>query len=412
VYDIEPIPAARVQPMRRGAPSIHVLDDEPGTVHLGAFEDGRLHGVVSGFRITPQGQPTDEQLQVYGPFGDGDEALVRALAERGRLWADSARPGLVSVGDGRWESCSYGIRDIEVLRGTEAVRRRPGMYVGSTGNLGVLHLLFELVDNTVDEHLAGHATVLRISADGGVVGVEDDGRGIPPEAIERVFTELHAGSTADGHRWHTHHTPFGVGLAVLGALSSPVIVTVDRDRRYQQVFARGVTLTPVQDLGPAVGRGTSVRFVPDGGIFGPASLPSEHVLWRLADVAVLNPALRISFRGAEIPSHGGLLGFARHLAGEVRSELVAHGTIDGILVDVAVVWGTGPSESRGWVNQWRSTGSHLYGAGAALKDTDEEGRVMLVAVQLDGATFSGRTRSEVKIPAVREAVRRVVLSAR
>lgn len=408
---IESVTAAVVQPLRRGAPGVHVLDEDPTTVHLGAWEGTALVGVISGFAITPQGEPATDVLQLWGPFGDQGFALIRALAERGRVWADSRRPGLVDVGDGRWEvppaSGSYSAASIEVLDGLEAVRRRPGMYIGSTSERGIRHLVWEIVANVVDEHLAGHAFTLRLWIDPSGIHITDDGCGIPPVAVERVCTTLHAGSSDDGHQPHVHVAGYGLGLAVVSALSSVLVVTVDRGQRYQQVFARGVALGPMVEVGPALGRGTSILFVPDTAIFGTAVLEAADLGPTLDDLAVLNPALRIQVDGRIVPSHGGLLGFARHLAGAPGEELHVRGTEDGVAVEVAVVFGRGPSTVRGWANQSPTVGSHVVGLNAGLAGAGEV-RVALVAVQLDGAVYAGRTREKLDVPRVREVVRALV----
>ncbi|MEQ1504380.1 MAG: ATP-binding protein [Myxococcota bacterium] len=419
---IRAVTAAQVRRMRRATPPAHLADEDAGAIHLGAFEEEQLVGGISGLPVSPEGPAAPGVLEVHGPFGDHGEALVEALASRlppgGWLWSSVPCPGL-SAREGRWElrAPSYTAEDIEVLSSVEAIRKRPGMYVGGTGPKGLFHLLLELVSNSVDEHLAGHASQLSVHLGRAGITVEDDGRGIPvdldPTLLETLCTCQHAGSTLEGQqRAHVHVGAYGLGLVVLSALSSALAVTVDRGRRYQQVFVRGRPVGSLVDAGPAVARGTSVTFVPDAAIFGAAEIERQVVSDTLGDLAVLNPALRIELDSRLLPSHGGLLGLARTLSpGPISREWSTRATSDGITVEIAICWSSGPPLAIGWANQLRCVGSHLDGLAEGLEGTPTEGRVALIAVALAHLAFAGRTRERLQVEEVRELVSSVVRRA-
>ncbi|CAN5350658.1 DNA topoisomerase (ATP-hydrolyzing) subunit B [soil metagenome] len=174
-------------------------------------------------------------------------------------------------------SNDYGAKDITVLEGLEAVRRRPGMYIGSTGARGLHHLVYEVVDNSVDEAMAGRCSRIEVRLlDDGGVRVSDDGRGIPvgehprlgKSALEVVLTVLHAGGKFDGKSYAVSGGLHGVGVSVVNALSSRLVADVRRDgRHYRQSYRRGVPDGPVTDVGPADGTGTVVTFWADADVF-------------------------------------------------------------------------------------------------------------------------------------------------
>ncbi|QBK32346.1 DNA topoisomerase IV subunit B [Roseitalea porphyridii] len=185
------------------------------------------------------------------------------------------KPAPVATGDGGYDASA-----IEVLEGLEPVRRRPGMYIGGTDAKALHHLFAEVIDNSMDEAVAGHATFIEVSLDAdGSLTVTDNGRGIPVDphpkfkdksALEVIMTTLHAGGKFDGKAYETSGGLHGVGVSVVNALSDQLDVEVARGRRlYRQRFARGTPLGPIEDLGEVHNRrGTKVRFHPDPEIFG------------------------------------------------------------------------------------------------------------------------------------------------
>jgi DNA gyrase subunit B len=208
---------------------------------------------------------------------------------------------------GRWRLAehSYDASDIQVLEGLEPVRKRPGMYIGSTGHRGLHHLVYEVVDNSVDEALAGVCTNIDVTicADSSV-RVTDNGRGIPVKkmpqydrpALEIVMTKLHAGGKFGGEGYKVSGGLHGVGVSVVNALSEWLTVEVSREgHRFRQKYARGAPVTDVEKLGPSKGEsGTSTHFMPDAQIFDDLNFNFTTLSQRLREVAFLNRSLRIS----------------------------------------------------------------------------------------------------------------------
>ena len=199
----------------------------------------------------------------------------------------------------------YGASSITVLEGLEAVRLRPGMYIGSTGLRGLHHLIWEVVDNSVDEAMAGHATGVNVTLleDGGVE-VVDDGRGIPVEmhesgmpTVQVVMTQLHAGGKFDSDSYAVSGGLHGVGISVVNALSTRVEVQIKRDGRlWNQDFHMAVPAELV-DAGPATGSGTRVRFWADPDIFESTDYDFDVVARRLQEMAFLNKGRTGRHRG-------------------------------------------------------------------------------------------------------------------
>src|SRR3954467_4902654 len=188
----------------------------------------------------------------------------------------------------------YSAKDIEVLEGLEPVRRRPGMYVGGTDERALHHLAAEVLDNSMDEAVAGHATRIEVTLDvGNRLTIVDNGRGMPVDphpkspdksALEVILSMLHSGGKFDGKAYATSGGLHGVGVSVVNALSADTVVEVARDRQlYRQRFSQGQTLGPLEHLGGTPNRrGTSVSFVPDPEIFGPEMHFKPARLYRLA----------------------------------------------------------------------------------------------------------------------------------
>jgi DNA gyrase subunit B len=223
----------------------------------------------------------------------------------------------------------YTAASIQVLEGLEAVRRRPGMYIGSTDARGLHHLVWEVVDNSIDEAMAGHATRIDVTITrDGMVDVVDDGRGVPvgrhatgKDALEVVHTVLHAGGKFGGGGYKVSGGLHGVGVSVVNALSEWMRVESSRDGSvWAQEYARGNPTTPVTKVGPSGGRhGTRTRFLADHEMFETLDWSFEAISQRLRESAYLNKGLWIRFvderddRERSFYFEGGLISFVRHM---------------------------------------------------------------------------------------------------
>ena len=201
---------------------------------------------------------------------------------------------------------SYSASDIQVLEGMEAVRRRPGMYIGSTDQKGIHQLIYEAVDNSVDEFMAGCCSSVKVDIDSdGVVIVEDDGRGIPVDVhkrtkvsgVETVMTTLHAGGKFDSKAYQVSGGLHGVGISVVNALSSFLNVDVYRDsKHYEQTFSRGKTTSELSgkdvDKEDKKSTGTRVSFKPDSEIFPDLNYDFSILSQRFKEIAYLNKGLK------------------------------------------------------------------------------------------------------------------------
>lgn len=255
---------------------------------------------------------------------------------------------------------TYNAENITVLEGLEAVRVRPGMYIGSVSTKGLNHLIYEIVDNAVDEHLAGYCSEIHVYLEkDGSVTVEDNGRGIPVDLHEKgisaerlVFTTLHAGGKFDDSAYKTSGGLHGVGSSVVNALSVWMKVRIRRGGHiYEDAYERGIPTVELQNgLLPVVGKskdtGTSIRFMPDDEIFDHTVFKAEDVKNRLHETAYLNPALTICFedrRGSEAESityhePEGIVGFVKSInrnKDTVHEVIYVKGESDGITVEAA-----------------------------------------------------------------------------
>ncbi|MFE2373317.1 DNA topoisomerase (ATP-hydrolyzing) subunit B [Streptomyces sp. NPDC059398] len=229
------------------------------------------------------------------------------LCQKGRFVADSGNPNEIppsTVGENGEVTTSYDASAITVLEGLDAVRKRPGMYIGSTGERGLHHLVYEVVDNSVDEALAGHADTIDVTilADGGV-RVVDNGRGIPVDivpsenkpAVEVVLTVLHAGGKFGGGGYAVSGGLHGVGVSVVNALSAKVAVDVKRDGyRWTQDYKLGVPTAPLARNGATEESGTTVTFWADGDIFETTEYSFETLSRRFQEMAFLNKGLTLT----------------------------------------------------------------------------------------------------------------------
>ncbi|MBM3944287.1 MAG: DNA topoisomerase (ATP-hydrolyzing) subunit B [SAR202 cluster bacterium] len=358
---------------------------------------------------------------------------------------------------------AYTSADIQVLRGIEAVRRRPGMYIGSTDQTGLHHLLYEIVDNSVDEFMAGFGDSISVSiAESGWVTISDRGRGIPPDihpqtglsAIETVFTTLHAGGKFGGKAYTVSGGLHGVGGSVVNALSEHLKVQVRRDGNlYTQTFNRGVRagdLKVEMDEQAASGEtGTTVAFLPDSKIFGNFNYDFNVLSQRFREMAYLNKGLRIAFKSAwkivppEEPKsvdyhfEGGISQFVQDLnanRGTVNPEPVhIEKQVDGTIVEVGLQYNDTFNELvLSFANCINTIdgGSHLTGFRAALtrvlndfgrkqkflKDNEpnlsgedtREGLAAVVSVKLREPQFEGQTKTKLGNPEIRTLVESVV----
>jgi DNA gyrase subunit B len=288
----------------------------------------------------------------------------------------------------------YQAESIQVLKGLDAVRKRPGMYIGSTSENGLHHLVYEVVDNSIDEALAGHcdAITVTIHADNSIT-VSDNGRGIPVDihpteklsGVEVALTMLHAGGKFDKNTYKVSGGLHGVGVSVVNALSERLEVVVDRNgSRYRMAFVRGKTVKKLEILGKARGTGTTVRFKPDPEIFTVLEFHYSTLADRLRQLAFLNKGITITIKDERegekkeevFLAKGGLVEFVQWLN---RNKKALHpkpiaftATKDNVEVDLALQYEDGYNENTfTFVNNINTHegGTHLTGFKAALTRT-------------------------------------------
>src|SRR6056297_2507090 len=225
----------------------------------------------------------------------------------------------------------YNADKIQVLEGLEAVRKRPGMYIGSTGIRGLHHLVWEVVDNSIDEFLAGYGNKIKVTIhEDNEVTVEDFGRGIPADihqetglpAVQVVMTTLHAGGKFDNNSYKVSGGLHGVGVSVVNALSEELLLTTHyKGYQYQQKFEKGIPVDDLKKMGKTNRSGTVIRFRPDSGIFNAVEFKYDNLAHRLQESAYLNKELTLSLkdeRGEEIKEEefqydGGIKAFVEYL---------------------------------------------------------------------------------------------------
>jgi DNA gyrase subunit B len=288
----------------------------------------------------------------------------------------------------------YKAESIQVLKGLEAVRRRPGMYIGSTSENGLHHLVYEVVDNSIDEALAGHCDTINVTihADNSIT-VSDNGRGIPVEmhptekkpAVEVALTMLHAGGKFDKNTYKVSGGLHGVGVSVVNALSERLEVVVDRDgNRYRMGFVRGKTVKKLEALGKARGTGTTIRFKPDPEIFTVLEFHYTTLADRLRQLAFLNRGVTITIKDErEQPAKsetfyakGGLVQFVEWLNRNKKplhpKPIAFNAVKDDVDVDLALQYEDGYNENTfTFVNNINTHegGTHLTGFKSALTRT-------------------------------------------
>ena len=349
----------------------------------------------------------------------------------------------------------YGASQIQVLEGLEAVRKRPGMYIGSTGPRGLHHLVYEIVDNSIDEALQGYCDRIYVSLnEDGSVTVKDDGRGIPVEThpktgkstLETVLTVLHAGGKFGGGGYKVSGGLHGVGASVVNALSEYCEVTVKREGFiWQQKYSRGNVLCDLTKIGESDEHGTKVLFKPDHEIFEDTVYDFEVLASRLRELAFLNKGIAITLTDnrEEEPKvekyhyEGGIKEFVSYLNRNKEvlheSPIYVEGEKDGIIAEIALQYNDGYNENLySFANNIDTIegGTHLAGFKSALtraindyakrfghiKDNDKnlsgddarEGLTAVVSVKISEPQFEGQTKTKLGNSEVRGVVDSIV----
>ncbi len=346
---------------------------------------------------------------------------------------------------------AYSAKDITVLEGLEAVRKRPSMYIGSTGVKGLHHLIYEVVDNSIDEALAGYCTEIKITiAKDATVTVEDNGRGIPVDniakygkpAVEIVLTMLHAGGKFGGEGYRVSGGLHGVGLSVVNALSRKLSVRVKRGGiEYEQDYERGKPLSALNKVGKATETGTIVSFVADDEIFETTDYSSETISQHMKETAFLMKGLRITFVDerpeetieASYYYEGGIIDFVEHLNSKkdpIHEKIIYfERKVDEAEVEIAMQYNVGYTESvftfANNINT-QEGGTHLEGFRNALtrtvndfarsknilKEKDDnlsgedlrEGLTAIISVKLQEPQFEGQTKTKLGNTEIRALV--------
>ncbi|MCI5629393.1 MAG: DNA topoisomerase (ATP-hydrolyzing) subunit B [Clostridium sp.] len=335
----------------------------------------------------------------------------------------------------------YGASQIQVLEGLEAVRKRPGMYIGSTGPRGLHHLVYEIVDNSIDEALQGYCDRIYVSLnEDGSVTVKDDGRGIPVEihpktgksTLETVLTVLHAGGKFGGGGYKVSGGLHGVGISVVNALSKWLVADVYRDGKiYRQSYEKGITTSALEVVGESHHTGTIINFMPDETIFDEIEFKYETLEHRLRELSFLNKGVKIVFedkregsqRKKEFHYEGGLVEFVKYLN---KTKTPIHDDVVYIdkkvgdsIVEIAMQYTDGYTENiYSFANNidTHEGGTHLAGFKAALTKTVNdyakrnklikenegnltgedirEGLTAVISVKLPDPQFEGQTKTK------------------
>lgn len=343
----------------------------------------------------------------------------------------------------------YDAEQIKVLEDIEAVRTRPGMYVGSTGQPGLMHLIEEVVDNSIDEALVGHCTEIRVTVHSdNRVTVIDNGRGMPVgihketgiNAVELVMTTLHAGGKFDNKSYHVSGGLHGVGVSVVNALSEHLTVEVRRDGKlYRQEFCRGVKLGELEVVGEAKKTGTTITFLPDGEIFGEIQYNFSKLSHRLKELSYLNGGLLIILENEaagisrRFQAKGGIVSFVKELSAPKEpihpQPIYVCGEESGTAVEIAMHFTASYDDSIfAFANNINTVdgGTHLTGFKSALtkflndygrekkilrKDDPNlrgedirEGLVAIISLKIPEPEFEGQTKTKLGNPEVASLV--------
>ncbi|HVT46248.1 MAG TPA: DNA topoisomerase IV subunit B [Vicinamibacterales bacterium] len=359
---------------------------------------------------------------------------------------------------------SYTAKDITVLEGLEPVRRRPGMYIGGVGSSGLHHLVWEILDNAVDEAMNGHASHIAVALheDGASMTIQDDGRGIPVDkhpqtktsALEVIFTTLHAGGKFEGQNYKTAGGLHGVGASVVNALSRELVATVRRDgATWEQKFRQGTPVGPVKKIGPARGTGTTVFFRPDPTIFPKTEFDAAVIRERIEIASYLHKGVEIVFANEaavdgqparEVFKHDeGIEDYLKKILAERKANPVHDAAFvlsrehedSGMRLDLAMRWTEATDEHlRSYVNgiPTGSGGTHenglRSGIGKAVRnfidthnlspkgvtltaDDIREGLVGILSIFIKEPQFQGQTKDRLNNPEVTAIVDAMVRPA-
>ncbi len=359
---------------------------------------------------------------------------------------------------------SYTAKDITVLEGLEPVRRRPGMYIGGVGSAGLHHLVWEILDNSIDEAMNGHASnvVVTLHADAASLTVSDDGRGIPVDkhpttktsALEVIFTTLHAGGKFEGQNYKTAGGLHGVGASVVNALSRELIATIKRDgSTWEQRYKQGAPQGDVKKIGPARGTGTTVLFRPDPTIFPKTQFEPDIIRERIEVASYLHKGLKITFENEaadggppkrEVFAHSeGIADYLKKIlvdrkatpVHELAFALTREHEESGMRLDVVLQWSEATEEHlRSYVNgiPTASGGTHenglRTGLGKAIRnfiDTHalspkgvtltaediREGMIGVLSIFVTEPQFQGQTKDRLNNPEITNIVDSVVRPA-
>ena len=393
--------------------------------------------------------PDDQPEAAPAPQQEAEALPDKALATTGvELHTDESSAEVTAV------ESDYGAEQIQILEGREAVRMRPGMYIGSTSERGLHHLVYEVVDNSIDEALAGYCDHIDVTIHkDNSITVVDNGRGIPVDmhesgkpAVEVVLTVLHAGGKFGGDGYKVSGGLHGVGVSVVNALSTSMEVQVKRDGKiYEIAFERGVTTKPLTVVGTTAETGTRVHFVPDPEIFSVTTYSYETLRHRLRELSFLNHGITIGLhdervepvRSESFHFEGGISSFVEHLNRKKEvlnpEPIYFNGVKDATVVEIAMQYNDSYQENiYSFVNNINTEegGTHLAGFKLALtraandfarkqgilKDKDSnlsgddvrEGLTCVISLKIREPQFEGQTKTKLGNSEVRGIVDSIV----